>query len=62
MAELHPIAAERWKEDRELAIQCSAAVALFRKVTGAPSGAPGVVDMYLLTTPAARDAFVTSVA
>ncbi|MCY3000197.1 MAG: hypothetical protein NTV21_00090 [Planctomycetota bacterium] len=45
-------------EARNVAIQCSAAVALFRKVTGAPSGAPGVVDMYLLTTPAARDAFV----
>jgi hypothetical protein len=45
-------------EARNVAIQCSAAVKLFARLSGAPSGAPGVVDMYLLTTPAARDAFV----
>lgn len=47
-------------EARNVAIQCTAAVELFRKLTAAPKDVPDVVDIYLLTTPAARDAFLAA--
>jgi hypothetical protein len=47
-------------EAKNVAIQCTAAVELFRKLTAAPKDAPDVVDIYLLTTPAARDAFLAA--
>ena len=47
-------------EALNVAVQCTAAVELFRRVTSAPKDVPDVVDIYLLTSAGARDAFVAA--
>ncbi|MBM3992209.1 MAG: hypothetical protein FJ298_14540 [Planctomycetes bacterium] len=47
-------------EALNVAVQCTAAVELFRRVTSAPKDVPDVVDLYLLTSVGARDAFVAA--
>ncbi len=47
-------------EAKNVAVQCTAAVELFRRVTAAPKDLPDVVDIYLLTSAGARDAFVAA--